>query len=290
MTNPAGVTFIGDYSSFGSEFQLKTVQTQYVSGKPVMWIADWNPNRWRMVAENAIDRLTAVADPSSPQKGTVLNVQVLPGDTLGDAGGERAEVFRMLDAFGKEFPVTPASGHEHYAVAVRLDPYWKPPLHNPANGNWQWGIFLQLHSPDQFGSPPALALTATDHFGVAMLTGDLTPGGVRRNGDNYPLTDAVFKLGRWVEFMIDVIWSYGDNGSVTVLRRDEGEAVFVPVFTKTGPTLQYDSQIADSQSDAYVHYWRAGFYRSVSPGVVSKLRLSPVIRGTNQAACAAAAF
>jgi hypothetical protein len=237
-----------------------------------------------------MDRLTASIDPTSPLKGTVLQVQVLPGDHLGDAGAERAEAFGMIDWTGKHFPVT-AGKHEYYAISIKLDSDWTPPLHNPANGNWQWGEFFQLHSPDQFGSPPAFAFSAVDRFSIQMLGGDLMADGVRRNTTTFPLTNGALNIGKWVEFMIDVIWAYDNSGSLTVLRRDEGETVFTPVLKQTElPTMQYNTQIADSQSATFKHYWRCGYYRSVSPGVTSRLRLGPIVRGTTLPEVEAAAF
>jgi hypothetical protein len=181
--------------------------------------------------------------------------------------------------------------HEYYAISIRLDADWTPPLHNPANGNWQWGDFFQLHSPDQFSSPPAFAFSAINQFSIQLLGGDLMANGVRRNATVFSLSDGNLNLGNWVEFMIDVNWAYDNTGSLTVLRRNAGETAFTTVFNQVGiPTLQYNSYVANSQGATYQHYWRCGYYRSVSPGVTSRLRLGPIVRGTTFTEVQAAAF
>jgi hypothetical protein len=291
MSSPvsAAVTFVGDWAGFGSEFQPKTDETVYVNGNPIQWVAGWSPDTWRMVIETATNRLTMMNDPTSPKQGAVLQVQVLPGDTVGDPNGERAEVFRMLDSTGADFPVTGKSGHEYYGISVKLDPNWTPPLHNPLVGNWRWGLFLQLHSPNSFDSPPAIALSALDTFGVEMLAGNLIDAkGHRRNSEVFGFTNGALNPGKWVQFLLDVVWAGDTKGSLVIYRRDEGQTAFTQVFSKTGvPTLQWDSQDLTSTDK---HYWRAGYYRSDSPGVVSKLWLGPIVRGTTFAEVSAAAF
>jgi Polysaccharide lyase len=289
ITSPvsATVTFLGDWTGFGSEFQLTTAQTMYVNGKPILWVADWRPNTWRMVTEAAIDRLTVMTDSTSPKKGAVLQVQVLPGDNAGS--GERNEVFRMLDATGANFPVTGASGHEFYGVSVKLDPNWTSPLKDPANWNNQWGLFLQLHSPDSFSSPPAIALSAIGTFGVQMLAGNLIDAkGQRRNAELSAFTNGALNPGKWVQFLLDVVWAGDAKGSLTIYRRDEGKTAFTQVFSKIGvPTLQWNSQ---DPGNIGTHYWRCGYYRSVSPGITSRLWLGPIVRGTTLSEVSVAAF
>jgi hypothetical protein len=204
----------------------------------------------------------------------------------------------MLDPMGAQYPVTVANGHEVYGISIKLDPNWQPPLHDSTHGNWRWGAILQLHSPDAFGSPPPFALDVDDQFHISTLGGDLIgTNGQRRNATDVQFTNGDLRPGHWVQFLVDAIWAYDSRGSLTVYRRDEGETRFTPVVTLANqPTLQYDSQIPDSQNmdpsrgPAHLHYWKTGYYRSVSPGVTSRLWLGPIVRGTSLQEVATAAF
>jgi hypothetical protein len=156
---------------------------------------------------------------------------------------------------------------------------------------------MQLHSPNQFDSPPSLALEADTRFHVNLLGGDLIANGNRRNSTPLVFTNGDLRVGHWVEFMFDVTWAYDTTGSLTVYRRDEGDATFTVVLSRVGqPTLQFDSQFPNSQNTdptlgpTYLHYWKTGYYRNISPGVTSLLWLGPVVRGTSLQQVAAAAF
>jgi hypothetical protein len=226
--------------------------------------------------------------------GAVLRVEVRPGDSVGFTG-ERAEVSHMLGPNGEQYPVTVDNGHEVYGLAVKLDANWQPPLHDDAHGHWRYGVLLQLHSPDAFASPPALALAVEDEFHLSMLAGDLIDtNGKRRNAENLNFSNAQLRAGHWVQFLLDVVWAYGNTGSLTIYRRDEGESKFTPVIALSGvPTLQFDSQIPDSQKSyplQFTHYWKLGYYRSISPGVTSRLWLGPMVRGTSLQEVSLAAF
>jgi hypothetical protein len=159
---------------------------------------------------------------------------------------------------------------------------------------------MQLHSPDASGGPPAFALCADDTFHAQMLAGDLIgANGQRRNAISLPFTNGELRLGHWIQFLIDVVWAYDSHGSLAVYRRDEGETAFTQILTQAEqPTLQFNSQFPDSQNTGpplpsgpkYLHYWKAGYYRSVSPGVTSRLWLGPIVRGTSLEEVAVAAF
>jgi hypothetical protein len=291
----AAVTFLGDWADFGSQFQEAGPQTRLLDGVRVEWVAGYGANHWRIIQERGEDRLQVERDPTSPRGGAVLRVEVRPGDTVGWSG-ERAEVSHMLSPTGARYPVTAESGHEVYGISVKLDANWQPPANK-----WHWGLFLQLHGPDDFSAPPALALAAEDDFHINTCAGDLVEGGVlshNKDAKSLPLTRGELRRGHWVQFLIDVVWAYDNHGSFSVYRRDEGETAFIPVLTQAGqPTLQFDSQIPDSENTHplpnrknYVHYWKAGYYRSVSPGVTSRLWLGPIVRGTSREEVAAAAF
>jgi hypothetical protein len=296
----AEVTFLDDWAVFGSQFQREGRHTSFLDGNRVGWEAGHTANQWLIVQEKGEDRLQVENDPMSPKGGAVLRVEVRPGDYLGYSG-ERAEVSHMLGPAGKQYDgVTAQSGHEFYGISIKLDPNWQPPLHDKTHGGWQWGIFMQLHSPDASGGPPAFALCADDTFHAQMLAGDLIgANGQRRNAISLPFTNGELRLGHWIQFLIDVVWAYDSHGSLAVYRRDEGETAFTQILTQAEqPTLQFNSQFPDSQNTGpplpsgpkYLHYWKAGYYRSVSPGVTSRLWLGPIVRGTSLEEVAVAAF
>jgi hypothetical protein len=292
----AQVTFLGDWTDFGSQFKVGASSTTYLDGQPVAWSAGYGAHHWRVVMEKAIDRLTVAQDPTSPQGGAVLQVQVLPGDSTGFTG-ERAEVISMNDPTGTTYPVTVNTPHEVYGISIKLDPHWQPPLHDATHSN-TWGLFMQLHSPNEFESPPAFAFAADTSFHIDTLGGNLIDAnGRRKNGNSVPLSNGDLRAGHWVQFIIDAVWAYDSSGSLTIYRKDEGDTAFTKVLTLSGqPTLQYDSQFSNSQNvdpsngSTYLHYWRAGYYRSDSPGVTTRLSLGPIVRGTTIQEVEAAAF
>jgi hypothetical protein len=286
LTAPAcaAVTFLGDWSDFGSQFQQAGPQTRLIDGMPVEWVAGYGANHWRIVQERGMDRLHVESDPTSPKGGAVLRVEVRPGDSVGFSG-ERAEVSHMLSPTGAQYPVTADSGHEVYGLAVKVDPQWQPPANS-----WHWGVVLQLHGPDDFGAPPALALAVEENFHLNSCVGDLLEGGASRNKDtkSLPFTRGDLRPGHWVQFLLDVVWAYDSRGSLTVYRRDEGETNFTPVLTQPAQaTLQSRST---TPNPVGTHYWKMGYYRSHSPGVTSRLWLGPLVRGNTLQEVATAAF
>jgi hypothetical protein len=289
----AEVTFLGDWADFGSQFQLSNpYDSQFVAGTKVQWVAGSGPNHWGLVQEKGVDRLSVVQDATSPRGGSVLQVKVLPGDSVGYSG-ERAEVSDMLNPTGAPYPVIASNNHEVYGISIKLDPHWQPP-----SGKWRWGIFLQLHCPNQFGDSPAFSFQAEDQFHINTSAGDLhMANGQIKPATPLALTNGDLRPGHWVQFLIDVVWAYDNHGSLTVYRRDEGETGFATVLTQVAaPTLQFDSQVSNSQNTdpsagtPYVHYWKTGFYRSESPGVTSQLALGPLVRGQSISEVTAAAF
>ncbi len=289
----AAVTFLGDWADFGSQFQREGPQTRNLDGTRVEWVAGYGTNHWRMVQERGEDRMQVEHDPTSPKGGAVLRVEVRPGDTVGFSG-ERAEVSHMLSPTGARYPVTPESGHEVYGISVKVDPNWQAPTPDLHNGR-TWGLVLQLHTPDFSGGPPAFALAAEDDFHINICAGDLIINGHHKDGNSFSLTRGDLRRGHWVQFLIDAVWAYDNHGALTIYRRDEGEKAFTPVLTLAGqPTLQFNSKFPDSDSipasPTYYHYWKTGYYRSVSPGVTNKLWLGPFVRGTSQQEVENAAF
>jgi hypothetical protein len=291
----AAVTFLDDWADFGSQFRTTGPEIRFLDGQRVEWVAGYGANHWRIVTARGDDRLQVEHDPTSPKQGTVLRVEVRPGDWVGHTG-ERAEVSDMLRN-SAHYWVTGASGHEVYGISIKLDPNWQPPLHDSTHQN-TWGLFMQLHSPNAFDSPPSIALAADTQFRVQTLAGDLMGvDGKRRDGSYLPFTNGDLRPGHWVQFLVDVAWAYDTMGSLTIYRRDEGESGFTAVLTEPSrPTLQFDSHFPNSQNSdpaygpTYVHYWKAGYYRNISPGVTSRLWLGPIVRGSTLQEVAIAAF
>jgi hypothetical protein len=285
----AEVTFLGDWRDFGSEFEKIGPQTRFLNGAPVEWVAGHGANHWRIVQERGEDRLRVEHDPASPNGSEVLRVEVRPGDNVGYTG-ERAEVSHMLDHKGAHFDVSPASGHEFYAIAVKLAPNWQAPGNDTHNG-FRWGSIVQLHSPDDFDSPPAFSLAALDEFSVNICVGDLVNGGLlshNKDGSTLALAHGDLRRGHWVQFLIDVVWANDDQGSLTIYRRDAGERSFVEVLSRhRQPTLQFRSSTPHPKGQ---HYWKVGYYRSTSPDVTSRLWLGPFVRGTSREEVVTAAF
>jgi hypothetical protein len=285
----ADVSFLGEWADFGPQFQKLGSYTRLLNGVPVEWVAGQGANHWHVVQEKGDDRLQAVLDPTSPKGGAVLRVEVRPGDNVGYTG-ERAEVSHMLDTKGSEYPVTVASGHEVYGIAIKLDPHWEPPL-NYQHLEYRWGIFLQLHSPDDFESSPAFSLSVQNRFYASTCAGDVAdkqqPSG-NKNVTNLEFSRGDLRQGHWIQFLIDVVWAYDNHGSLKVSRRDEGDVDFVQVLSQMGvPTLQYKSTLPSPKG---AHYWKAGYYRTISPAAISRLWLGPVVRGTSSDEVAKAAF
>jgi hypothetical protein len=247
-------------------------------------------NPWLTLLAKAPDRAQLMLDTSSPKGGMVARIEVRPGD-FGTSGDSTQFVSMWGD--GRRMSVTEESGHEFYAVSVKLSADWQPPGPDVRfNFPLTWGIVMQLHSPNAFSSPPSVALSATSDFHLSMCSGDLVEGGQRtRNKDatDYPFSDGSLARGTWVEFVLDIVWSYDEHGSISVYRRNEGEREFANVLHLSHvPTLTWKSGVTPTKGDE--HYWAAGYYRSRNSALVSVLWLGPMARGTSFDEVAETAF
>ncbi len=283
----AAILFDGEWDDFGKYFEG--------AGTGVIhWQADHRPSHWHAIQEKEMGRITVENDITSPKHGAVARIEVRPGDNLGWTG-ERAEVSDMLrknptTGRTEHYCVHESDGHEFYGIAVKLSEDWQPPKKNNGNGPL-WGIFLQLHGPNNFDAPPPFALAVDSDFHVNLGGGDLLDGGratKRLEGKSYAFSDGSLHRGHWVQFMIDVTWSYNDHGHVVIYRRDEGETSFRKMLEK------YDFSTLQSQygtpEDSFGHYWKAGFYRSITAGLTNILWLGPLVRGTDFDEVAKVAF
>lgn len=87
----------------------------------------------------------------------LARIEVRGGDNVGWSG-ERAEVSDMLrktPTTGKteHYGVHESDGHEFYGISVKVPADWQSPSKDHGKGPL-WGLFLQLHSPDDFKGPP----------------------------------------------------------------------------------------------------------------------------------------
>lgn len=317
----AEILFNGDWANYiGPFYGANGWKNGTPTGQPI-GDSNWNdfsgyftpkriPNTWLGSTSFAADRIQLVQDPSSPKKGIVARFEVRSGDhRLDHWSGERSEMMGMLDADGNKLPVTETSGHEFYAVSVKVSDDWQGPQPESAEkGHAKWGSFMQLHSPNVYNSPPAIKLEANDEFAVEMTSGELITlvsdkktGLIkqqRQNGEHFALANGDLRRGHWVQFLLDVTWKTDATGAVKLYRRDEGESDFHTVLQLTGiPTLQTSQYIPTDLAhcpscapDNIVHYWRVGYYRSTSPNQTNVLWLGPVVRGTTFDEVAKTAF
>jgi hypothetical protein len=168
-------------------------------------------------------------------------VEVRPGDVLHT--GERSELARMLKAgTSTEHVENAQSGTKYLGVSVNIPTDWTPPDPNP--DGYTWGILWQLHSHS--GSPP-ISFGVQDQYRLG-LSNPVTTGGS-------PLSEPALNKGKWTDFIFEITFSATNTGAVKIWRRDEGEASFVEVLSRTGiGTLDHSND----------HYWKIGFYRSPS--------------------------
>lgn len=201
------------------------------------------------------------------KRGRVAKFTVVPGDSFHNTSGEHSEVVLGSWRDTSPFRVSGNEGVEYYRISVRLDESWKSPERN-AQG-FYWGAFLQLHGPNEYKAPPAIALHAEDKFALFVLGGDLD----KKAGGRLPLTRSDLNVGKWVDFVLAVKWAPDLSGWVAVYRRDEGETEWEKVADiKSLATLQFKGK-----KPVGSHYWKAGFYRSESQHA-NTLWLGPIIR------------
>lgn len=208
---------------------------------------------WRSLESVAPDRFTLINDGVRP--GTYARVEVRSGDNP-LAGccyeSDRAEVHGMQNADDSPLAENLASGTQQYHVSVKFDETWQP-----ITGPGEFGMFLQLHGPDAFGTSPALAFNATDQIRLFTLTGDIDTS----SAISHDMSNGSLNIGKWIDFIFTVGFAADDSGFINVSRRDEGDASFTQVLSLTNtPTLQYSSSFADGA--VMDHYWKHGFYRS----------------------------
>jgi len=236
--------------------------------------------QWMQLQQFAPGRITLQTDPAGI-RGTVTRIEVRPGDNVGGWGGERAERAAMLGRLIAPLTVNASTPKEYYGISVKLAPDWHGPDPDPVNGSW--GLFMQLHGPDAYKAPPALALGVSDKFYLNMYSGDVSVANKQVIG--YSLSDAAIAPGKWVDFVVEVVWSTSTNGSLAIYRRDEGAQTWKTIFNRQGlATLQHRGV-----EPVEGHYWKTGYYRNPSKST-SVLWLGPMVRATTRSEVETAAF
>ncbi len=230
-------------------------------------VEDWSlaPSAYDVHAVS-VDRVSTFSDPDGKSR-RIARFTVRPGDVFQGSSGERAEI--VLDGWRStsRFRVHGDEGVEYYRISVKLDADWLSP-EKDSRGQL-WGTFFQLHGPNEYGSPPAVAFLADDSFALFVYGGNVN----QKLGGRRVLTNSELKRGTWVDFVLAVKWAIDESGSVTLFRRDEGQESWEKVLDiKSVATLQY-------KGDPVIkyHYWKAGFYRS-SSSHENGLMLGPIIR------------
>lgn len=198
----------------------------------------------------------------------IAQFTVLPNDLCLKTTGERSEVVLGGWQNTSKFRVIGDEGVEYYRVSVKLPTDWVSPQTNTKGS--KWGIFFQLHGPNEFMASPAVAIHAEDKFSLFVLGGDMN----KMIGGRRFLTRSALNVGKWVDFVLKIKWAPDATGAISAYRRDEGETVWEKVADiESVPTLQYKEP-----EGLKPHYWKAGFYRSESKHVNS-LWLGPIVRG-----------
>ena len=214
------------------------------------------------------DRFVLERDKDNSSK-SIAKFTVKPRDVFHKSTGERSEVVLGGWESTSRFRVIGDEGREYYRVTVKLATDWKAPDKN--SRGFAWGSFFQLHGPNEYIAPSAIALFAEREFSLFVVAGDLNA----KIGGKRFLTKSSLNVGSWVDFILEIAWAPDTTGAIAVYRRDEGETEWLKVADiKAIATLQHMGGAPLPNS----HYWKAGFYRSES-NHVNSLWLGPVLRG-----------
>ena len=273
---------------FSSIIYLFICCTTLASAQTVSFSGDWEKGitgngNWKYIQSVAADRFQRVTSPVR-QGQYAARVEVRPGDDPISSSGERSEVLIMSNAAGTPLYENEASGTQFYAFSVRLDSAWQAPA---ADGSGAWAIIFQLHGPDVLAASPSVAVSVQNRFSIDLHSGDLDSVNKSLRWKSYPLASSGLNLGHWVDLVLQIKFAKDFTGSVTVWRRDDGQAGFTQVLSLINvPTLQYKSSLGGVGS----HYWKHGFYRSKQTAITNVLWLDGLTRGDTYEAVVQAAF
>ncbi len=219
------------------------------------------------VHATGVDRFVLERDKNNSGK-PIAKFTVSPGDVFQKSTGERSEVVLGGWESSSRFRVKGNDEIEFYRVSIKLSPDWIAPQSN--SHGYAWGIFFQLHGPNEYMAPPAIAIHAENKFSLFVLGGDLNA----KVGGRRFLTKSDLNIGRWVDFVLEIKWAPDTTGAIAVYRRNEGESDWEKVADiKAVATLQHKGTPIPNS-----HYWKSGFYRSESKHE-NTLWLGPILRG-----------
>ena len=231
-------------------------------------VENWTANR-NSYDVHAVDPDRLVIESSQiGADAKIAKFTVKPGDVFNKSTGERSEVVLGGWQETSRFRVTGDEGIEFYRVTVKLASGWQAPQIN--SRGYVWGTFFQLHGPNEFAAPPAIAMYADDKFSLFVLGGNLNT----QESKIITFKKSDLNIGKWVDFVLEIKWARDSVGAISVYRRDEDEKVWKKVANRKNlATMQYRGDPTASS-----HYWKTGFYRSESSNVNS-LWLGPIVRG-----------
>lgn len=148
-----------------------------------------------------------------------------------------------------------------------------------------WVIPLQLHGPSGYGTNPVFAFDIGSKKWKANIRSGNMSTGTSLKGWAFTGNGAI-NYGAWTDFIIAINFKRDNTGSITIYRRDEGQAKFATVLTVPNiPTYQFSGT-----SPIEYHYWKTGLYGKCSKTVTDQIWLGPFSRGSSFAAVEQSSF
>jgi hypothetical protein len=242
-----GLTCVADAAECGTPTFWGDWETGQVTGS-----GDHNWDNTQIVTNASF---TLLSDGGARQGITYARVEV--GNSGCGACTERAEVLQMKDANDNIIYEGEDSGTVRYSFSVKFDPSWQT-MEGDSNG--AWGIFLQLHGPDELGTNPLFAFDANDQVYFGLRGGDITAN----QGTTTALSNSALNKGSWVDFILTIKYAKDSSGFAIVQRRDEGQTEYSEVLNlQNVATLQYSSGVNGGAVGP--HYMKHGLYRNHEP-------------------------
>lgn len=234
----------------------ESIQTSFYGDWESGQVTGSDNHNWRGKQVVASDRISIINDGGARQGNYYARVEVRNGDNPLNCcqGTDRAEVLEMQNADNSKIYENLSSGTQRYSFSVKFDESWQTIVEH---GNGAYGIFLQLHGPDNLGASPAWAFSATDNIHFNMFSGDI----ITSINVAHALSNGALNKGNWIDFILTVKYAKDNAGFVNIMRRDEGQTDFTEVLDISNtPTLQYSSNVNGGAVDDY--YIKHGLYRN----------------------------
>lgn len=207
------------YSNYSNISSSQTLVAIPLPGQISFW-GDWESEmvtgdgnkNWSNLQAVAPDRFRLIKD--NTRSGTYARVEVRHGDDpIGDGSTERSEVVTMQKADSSELNENLNSGTKRHSFSVKFDRSWQTIA--DIDGNGAWGIFLQLHGPDDLDTNPAFAPSATDKIRFDIRAGDIRTTSVRE----FDLLNGNLNKGHWIDFIVTIKYAKNKTGFVDIKRR-----------------------------------------------------------------------